>query len=122
MQLFLISNQRIGLNQVVEAFAAKQLPMRDKMAEYAGPGMDRFLRFETELLRLTLGHKRVDEVLPQAAVDIQRCQAHFYAGARSLTTGDREEARREFDACLAVNCDTPERQLAQAEKASMNAG
>jgi hypothetical protein len=33
----------------------------------------------------------------------------------------REEARQELDACLAVPCDCVERELAQADKASLTA-
>jgi hypothetical protein len=121
-QLFFISSQRAGIGEVAGALAAKFLHQREAMAGHVGEGMREWLLFENELVRVTPGHKSVAEVLPGASTEAQRCQVHFYAGARLLTLGKRTEAHREFDACLAVPCDCVERQLAQAEIDSLAAG
>jgi hypothetical protein len=121
-QLLFISMQRSGVGQAVEPLAAKFLATREPMVGHLGTGMNEWFHFENELVRVTLGQKSLADVLPLARIDAQRCQAHFYAGARLLTLGQREEARQEFDACLAVPCDSVERELAEAEKASLTAG
>jgi hypothetical protein len=121
-QLLFISLQRSGAGQAVEPLAAKFLATREPMVGHLGAGMDEWFHFENELVRLTLGHKSLADVLLLARADAQRCQAHFYAGARLPTLGQRQEARQEFDACLAVPGDCVERELAQAERASLSAG
>ena len=61
-------------------------------------------------------HPIVAEVLAEAENDAQRCQAHYYAGARLLTLGQSEEAAAEFEACLRVKVGCPEYALASVEK------
>lgn len=103
-QLMLISLQRLGRREEAERLGAQVL-------EAAG-GHPWFRR----LVQITLGEAAPDEVLAEAASDAQRCQAHYYAGARLLTLGQALEAAAEFAACLRVKVGCPEYALASVEK------
>src|SRR5262249_49487332 len=58
---------------------------------------DRWLH---SLILLTLGQVEASEVLAQAATELERCQAYFYAGARLQTIGRHEFAHQQFDLCV----------------------
>ena len=103
-QLMLISLQRLGRSEEAERLGAQML-------EAAGdhPWFQR-------LVQLTLGEAEPGEVLAKAENDAQRCQAHYYAGARLLTLGQAQEAAAQFEACLRVKAGCPEYALASIER------
>jgi CHAT domain-containing protein/tetratricopeptide (TPR) repeat protein len=106
LQLFLISVQRLDG------------PYRGGEAERLHPFATGLLHLTAgqpwwhSLVRLTLGLASRDEVLSRARDELQRSQAHYYAGARWLTEGRVEEARSAFEACLECAVDGFERRLA----------
>jgi tetratricopeptide (TPR) repeat protein len=114
-KIFLISAQRLGQPEVAERFG-QELLSRNEMAARVTVMLGQYLAWESELVKLTLGHVEPAQVLAQAADDHQRCQAHYYAGARHLTLGNQEAALAEFDACLALHVDCVERGLAEVER------
>lgn len=67
------------------------------------------------LLKLTLGQSTLEEVLPSAQNEEQRCQAYYYAGARLSTTGQISKASACFEKCLTFRTECLERELAEAE-------
>jgi CHAT domain-containing protein/tetratricopeptide (TPR) repeat protein len=103
MQLALLCLQRLGQAQKVEQF---------------GP---QFLRLTAArpwhhlLLQLTLGQVDPARVLAQATTEEERCQTHYYAGARLVTEWRLQAAQAEFAACLAMASPCLERELAHAE-------
>jgi len=103
-QLMLISLQRLGRGEEADRLGSQML-------EAAGehPWFQR-------LVQLTLGEAEPAEVLAEAETDAQRCQAHYYAGARLLTLGRVQEAAAEFAACLRVKVGCPEYAMASVEK------
>jgi hypothetical protein len=103
-QLVLISLQRLAQTEGLERFASQVLSATAGHPWFHG------------LVRLTLGEAEIADVLRLAKNDLQRCQAHYYAGARLLTIGRPQDAREQFDACLAVKVDCPEYTLASVEK------
>jgi CHAT domain-containing protein/tetratricopeptide (TPR) repeat protein len=70
------------------------------------------------LFRLSLGQTPLSEVLALAENDGQRCQAHYYAGARLVTEGRVEAAREAFAACVATGVACLESYLARGVSAS----
>ncbi len=103
-QLMLICLERLGRKDQLDRFASQVLEATEGHPWFHG------------LVRLTLGRAEPDEVLAMAATDAQRCQAHYYAGARLLTLGQTAAARAHFDACAAVKVDCPEYALASVER------
>ncbi len=66
------------------------------------------------LVQLTLGQVEPSEVAGAASDDTQRCQARFYTAMRLETLGEANQAENELDACLALESQCLERQLAEA--------
>jgi hypothetical protein len=91
LQIWLISLQRLG-----QAELARQLGTQLLDTGFRDP-------WKNALLKLTLGQLSLAEVLPRARDDKQRCQAHYYAGARLLTNGNLEAAHAAFAECLAIH-------------------
>jgi hypothetical protein len=117
MQIVLICHQRLGLADLAESLGASLLAMRQCVSQFVDMDvLSRRLLWEAELLKLTLGQAELAGVLVLAQMDGERCQAHYYAGARHLTKGDLAKARAAFDACLAIQDDCIERRLAEAER------
>jgi CHAT domain-containing protein/tetratricopeptide (TPR) repeat protein len=67
------------------------------------------------LVRVTLGHAAPADATAIANSDEQRCQAHYYAGARLLAEGNLEAARTQFEAAIATNFKLYEWYFAQAD-------
>src|SRR5207253_2990550 len=67
------------------------------------------------LIRLTLGQVEPSELEPLARDAQRRGQLEYYAGARSLSLGRSGEARERFEACLRINADCVETNLAAFE-------
>jgi hypothetical protein len=104
LQALLISLQRLGRTDLLEELRASVLKVTHPWA--------------STLLKLTLGEAEPAEVLGQAEDDVQRCQAHYYTGARLLTLGLAEAASAEFVASMATGARCLECQLARIEVAS----
>lgn len=100
-QVLFISLQRLGRNDILDDVRAEIL------AATAG------YPWVNTLLRLTLGEAESSEVVAQAEDDAQLCQARYYTASRLLTLGLEEEARAEFEACMAIEADCVERHLAR---------
>jgi hypothetical protein len=114
-QIFFISCQRIGMVENAESFGNAYIAQREAVAP-SFPELETWIAFDCDLVRLTLGRAQLPDILPRAVGDRQRCQAHYYAGARHLTLGDHDRARVEFDLSLATRADCAERRLAEAER------
>lgn len=69
--------------------------------------------WEHELVRLTLGHVSVEEVLTKAQTNEQRCQASYYAAARCLWEKNEEAAKTHLEACCSVEAQCYERMFAE---------
>src|ERR1700758_5195765 len=67
---------------------------------------------------ITLGQADPDQIRAQAVDEEQCCQVLYYAGARLLTEGQTEVAREVLTACLRLNADCLEWQLAAIDLAS----
>jgi hypothetical protein len=104
-QVYLISLLRSGPSYTILA------PTMGKKF-LAATGGDPWLN---SLLKLTLGQIDSANVLRQAGNNTQRCQAHYYAGARLLTEGNQSAARKELEACLATKVHDQEYELARAD-------
>src|SRR5262249_23260251 len=102
-QVLVISLQRLGLEQQVQQRSARIL---DTLKEHP---------WEQTLLRVTLGQIDPNTLLDQTENEAQRCQVLYYAGARALTLGQLEEARRLWLQCQGLNTNCLEGQLAQKE-------
>ena len=107
-QLMLISLQRFDKPDDVQMLAPIALEAAAHLPWY------------TALLRLTLGEVQLREVLALARNEVDRSQAHYYAGARLLTFGQHDDARAEFDASLATRADCLEFKLAALETKSLS--
>src|SRR4051794_29352988 len=105
-QLLLISLQRTGQDRLADQLGARALA---EAARYP---------WEQALLKLTLGRVASDIILGQAKTPSQRCQALFYSGARLLTEGKVEAARKALAGCMAFNVKCAERGLAEFERDS----
>jgi hypothetical protein len=92
-QIALISLQRLGRPEAAEHFG-RQFQARSEMAARVTLLMGDQLAWDGELIKLTVGEVEPAEVLARAADDRQRCQAHYYAGARHLTLASRSTAYR----------------------------
>ncbi len=103
LQLLMISLQRLGRTDSVEQLGSQLLAATSEHP------------WVHELLQLTLDQTNPDQLLAQAQTEEQRCQVLYYLGARCLTMGLDREARKAFSACLALDTQCLERQLAQAE-------
>ena len=80
VQLYLISLQRLGEEREVDRIAPALLgPMVRSPWDHG-------------LLLLTLGRETLAGVLARAGTAPERCQAHYYAGARLATLGRRRGA------------------------------
>jgi len=106
-QVFLVSCQRLGLHEVAESFGAQMITnrvesnsalsaVRDEVADF----MQGLMRWEADLVRLTLGQAELTDVAGRASTDVQRFQARYYAAARMITLGRTIEAQEELGACL----------------------
>jgi hypothetical protein len=103
-QMMCISLQRLGPRRSVdETVAAMLLKIWAPCA------------WESALLRLTFGQADIADVVNLAQTDVQRCQAHYYAGARLQTFGESASAQLEFETCVRVECRCLEFHLAWAE-------
>ena len=114
-QIFFISSQRMGMVEIAENFGNAYVAQREAVAPHF-PELAWFIEFDCDLVKLTIGRVQLHDILPRAESDRQRCQAHYYAGARHLTLGDRERALAEFDLSLATGAVCAERQLAEVER------
>lgn len=103
LQALVISLQRTGRTESLSSIGPQFL------AATAGNP------WENGLLRLTLGQTELSGILAFAGSDVQRCQAHYYAGARLLTVGQVDAARAEFGACMALEANCTELDLARCE-------
>lgn len=106
LQILLISLQR--LNKGPEAGAVGGL----FLSLLPSGNWDRLL------IELSLGLATANDVLARAQTTEQRCQAHFFSGARALTEGRLDEARELFDACLEAGVPGVEAELAKIERVS----
>jgi CHAT domain-containing protein/tetratricopeptide (TPR) repeat protein len=115
--LCLISCQRLGYVDAAEQLGEDFIRQQEQMARYSLLGHQGgwLLPLEEEFLRLTLGTSSIEQVLAKTETDLERCRANYYAAARLLTEGRREEARERLEACLATEVDFFERGLAVAE-------
>lgn len=93
-QAFVISMQRLGRQDALEDYGPRLLNAT------AGPAP-----WDHLMLRLTLGQASSSQALLLAKNAIERAKVHYYAGERFVTEGREKEARREFDACLALGDD-----------------
>jgi tetratricopeptide (TPR) repeat protein len=59
--------------------------------------------WHAHLAQLATGAATYEHVLSAATSTGQRCEAHFYAGARALEQGDRAAARTAFEAAVATH-------------------
>jgi len=106
LQLLLISLQRLNKGAdagVIGALFVSMLPSGN---------------WDGQVIGITLGTAAAGDVLAGARTPQQRCQAHFFGGARALTEGRLDEARELFDACLEANVPGVETELAKIERVS----
>jgi tetratricopeptide (TPR) repeat protein len=90
--------------------------MKDAEDELAKQGTKADDAWEGLLARLATGHARIDEVINRAGNDLQRCQAHAYAGVRLRTEGQADGALTQFAASLAFGIRCHEAYLAELER------
>src|SRR5262249_33491660 len=106
----LVSCQRLGMHEVAESLGAQMISNREQASFplVAGDGREAELRdflrgqmrWEANLLRLTLGQAEPTDVTGRASTDVQRFQARYFATARLITLGRTDEAQEELGACL----------------------
>jgi hypothetical protein len=109
-QVVLVSCQRLGLHEVAESLGAKMITNREQFTPILAAGDRReaelgdFLRgqmrWDADLLRLTLGQCKQTDVIVRASTDVKRFQARYYAAARLITLGRTDEAQEALVACL----------------------
>lgn len=59
--------------------------------------------WHAQLAAIGAGTLTYEQALAAAGTQGQRCEAHFYSGARALAHGDRAAARTAFEAAIATN-------------------
>jgi CHAT domain-containing protein/tetratricopeptide (TPR) repeat protein len=104
IQIMLISLQRLGNDRLIELFVKEHLPHLEKYP------------WEAALVKLTLGLVSPARIAPLARTDDQKAEFYCFSGSRSLTVGDVDGARAEFDRCLRVSGQHIEQRLALVQQ------
>ncbi|MFC1597011.1 tetratricopeptide repeat protein [Planctomycetota bacterium] len=110
VQLLLISLQRLDQREELALVTPEILKATATFA------------LDHSLIRLTLGHIDLDEVLDLSSDPMHACQAHYYAGARALTCGDPEAARKYFQRSVSFGANCIESVLAESECGDLGEG
>jgi hypothetical protein len=90
VQVIIISLQRLGREEEATQLGSSIQKRRD------------FDAWEKTLIRLSLGQLNPDDVCSMAIGNEQRCQAHYYAACRLITSGHVAAGESHLDTCLAT--------------------
>jgi len=106
VQLLLISLQRLG--------------RADELALVSSEILRATVTYSLDhsLIRLTLGHIELDEVLGMSPDAEHGCRAYYYAGARAITCGHPETAIEHFKKCVSLDVSCIESALAETASGS----